>query len=90
MLLLLAQWLGSEVRAFNVFNYLTLRAVLAMATSLCISLLLGPAVIRKLTELKVGQVLSCENLPKSEKLLKMMVDLGEERPRQILAGIAKP
>ncbi len=40
-------------------------------------------------ELKVGQVLSCENLPKSEKLLKMMVDLGEERPRQILAGIAK-
>ncbi len=40
-------------------------------------------------ELKVGKVLSCENLPKSEKLLKMMVDLGEERPRQILAGIAK-
>jgi methionyl-tRNA synthetase len=40
-------------------------------------------------ELKVGQVLSCENLPKSEKLLKMMVDLGEERPRQVLAGIAK-
>ena len=40
-------------------------------------------------ELKVGQVLSCENLPKSERLLKMMVDVGEERPRQILAGIAK-
>ena len=55
MLLLLAQWLGSEVRAFNVFNYLTLRTVLAMATSLCISLMLGPAVIRKLTALKVGQ-----------------------------------
>ena len=43
MLLLLAQWLGGEVRAFNVFNYLTLRTVLAMATSLCISLMLGPA-----------------------------------------------
>ena len=55
MLLLLAQWLGNEVRAFNVFNYLTLRAVLAMATSLCISLMLGPAVIRKLTAMKVGQ-----------------------------------
>ena len=40
-------------------------------------------------ELKVGLVSSCENLPKSEKLLKMMVDVGEERPRQILAGIAK-
>jgi methionyl-tRNA synthetase len=40
-------------------------------------------------DLKVGRVLSCENLPKSEKLLKLMVDLGEQRPRQILAGIAK-
>ncbi len=40
-------------------------------------------------DLRVGRVLACENLPKSEKLLKLMVDLGEERPRQILAGIAK-
>ena len=29
MLLLLAQWLGQDVRAFNVFCYITLRAVLA-------------------------------------------------------------
>jgi methionyl-tRNA synthetase len=41
-------------------------------------------------ELKVGKVLSCENLPKSEKLLKLSVDLGDEGgPRQIVAGIAK-
>jgi methionyl-tRNA synthetase len=41
-------------------------------------------------ELKIGRVLACENLPKSEKLLKLSVDLGEESgPRQILAGIAK-
>jgi methionyl-tRNA synthetase len=41
-------------------------------------------------ELKIGRVLACENLPKSEKLLKLSVDLGEASgPRQILAGIAK-
>ncbi|AVG15559.1 phospho-N-acetylmuramoyl-pentapeptide-transferase [Chromobacterium vaccinii] len=55
MLLWLADLLGSHIRAFNVFNYTTLRAVMAALTSLAISLLLGPWVIRKLTELKVGQ-----------------------------------
>ncbi|MFN7940727.1 MAG: methionine--tRNA ligase [Thermoanaerobaculia bacterium] len=41
-------------------------------------------------ELKVGRVLECEAIPKSEKLLKLRVDLGEESgPRQVLAGIAK-
>jgi phospho-N-acetylmuramoyl-pentapeptide-transferase len=48
-------WLSQDVRAFNVFGYLTLRAVLAAATSLVIGLLAGPLVIRKLTELKIGQ-----------------------------------
>ena len=55
MLLMLMQWLGESVRAFNVFNYLTLRAVLATITALTISWTLGPWVIRKLTEMKVGQ-----------------------------------
>nr|WP_205692540.1 MULTISPECIES: phospho-N-acetylmuramoyl-pentapeptide-transferase [Chromobacterium] len=54
-MLWLADLLGSHIRAFNVFNYTTLRAVMAALTSLAISLLLGPWVIRKLTELKVGQ-----------------------------------
>jgi len=40
-------------------------------------------------ELKVGDVLACEAVPKSEKLLKLSVDLGEGSPRQIVAGIAK-
>jgi methionyl-tRNA synthetase len=41
-------------------------------------------------ELKVGNVLACEAIPKSEKLLKLRVDLGEPGgPRQVLAGIAK-
>ncbi|HTP95199.1 MAG TPA: phospho-N-acetylmuramoyl-pentapeptide-transferase [Burkholderiales bacterium] len=55
MLLAIAQWLAAEVRAFNVFNYITLRAVLATLTALAISFLVGPAMIRKLTAYKIGQ-----------------------------------
>src|SRR6266851_627240 len=55
MLLALTQWLAQDVRAFNVFQYITLRAVLATLTALVISLLAGPLVIRKLTAYKIGQ-----------------------------------
>ncbi|MEZ2720492.1 phospho-N-acetylmuramoyl-pentapeptide-transferase [Paenalcaligenes hominis] len=56
MLLELARWLAeSHIRAFGVFEYITLRAVLACATSLIIGLWSGPWVIRRLTELKIGQ-----------------------------------
>lgn len=60
MLLELFQWLAQDIRAFNVFSYLTLRAVLAAATALAIGLLAGPSVIRKLTELKIGQAVRSE------------------------------
>ena len=55
MLLELAQWLAKDVRLFNVFNYITLRAVLACLTALAITLILGPLVIRRLTAYKIGQ-----------------------------------
>jgi phospho-N-acetylmuramoyl-pentapeptide-transferase len=55
MLLTLAQWLSHDIRGFHVFNYITLRAVLATLTALAISFIAGPAMIRKLTEYKVGQ-----------------------------------
>ncbi len=55
MLLELAQLLAREVRAFNVFNYITLRAVLACLTALVISFIVGPAMIRRLTAYKIGQ-----------------------------------
>jgi phospho-N-acetylmuramoyl-pentapeptide-transferase len=55
MLLELAQWLAQDIRAFNVFNYITLRAVLATLTALIISFVVGPSLIRKLTQYKVGQ-----------------------------------
>jgi len=37
--------------------------------------------------LKVGVVVEAEEVPKSKKLLKLKVDLGEENPRQVVAGI---
>jgi methionyl-tRNA synthetase len=40
-------------------------------------------------ELRVGQVLTAERVPKSDKLLRFTVDVGEAEPRQILAGIAE-
>ena len=55
MLLELFQWLAKDVRAFNVFNYITLRAVLATMTALSISFVLGPGLIRWLTAKKIGQ-----------------------------------
>ena len=55
MLLELAQYLAKDIRAFNVFGYITLRAVLACLTALTISMLAGPLVIRKLTAYKIGQ-----------------------------------
>ena len=58
MLLSLAQWLQSlspELGFLRVFQYLTLRAVLAALTALMIGLLAGPFVIRRLISLKIGQ-----------------------------------
>jgi methionyl-tRNA synthetase len=40
-------------------------------------------------DLRVGQVLSAERVPKADKLLLLKVDLAEDQPRQILAGIAQ-
>ncbi len=39
------------------------------------------------TSLKIGTIVEAEEVPKSKKLLKLQVDLGEGRNRQILAGI---
>lgn len=39
-------------------------------------------------ELRVGKIISAEKVPETDKLLKLLVDLGEEKPRQIVSGIA--
>lgn len=58
MFLSLAQWLQTISPDFGylrVFQYITFRAVMAAMTALMIGLVAGPAVIRKLTQLKIGQ-----------------------------------
>ncbi len=42
----------------------------------------------KKIDLRVAKIVACENVPKSEKLLKLQVEIGSEQ-RQIVAGIAK-
>jgi len=37
--------------------------------------------------LKIGTIVSAEEVPKSKKLLLLQVDIGEENPRQVVAGI---
>jgi phospho-N-acetylmuramoyl-pentapeptide-transferase len=59
MLLSLSQWLAQldpeRLGFLRVFQYLTFRAVMAALTSLLIGLAFGPWVIRRLTEMKIGQ-----------------------------------
>lgn len=55
MLLYLFQRLAEDIPAFSVFNYLSLRAVLAALTALAIGFAAGPWVIRELKKLKIGQ-----------------------------------
>jgi phospho-N-acetylmuramoyl-pentapeptide-transferase len=54
VLLELAQWLAKDIRAFNVFGYITLRAVLACLTALLMTFMVGPMMIRRLTSYKIG------------------------------------
>ncbi len=55
MLVLLAERLEQYARAFNVFGYITLRAVLATMTALVISFVVGPRMIQWLARMKIGQ-----------------------------------
>jgi phospho-N-acetylmuramoyl-pentapeptide-transferase len=55
MLLWLAQYFQQDFGFLRVFNFITFRAVFATLTALAIGLIAGPAVIRMLTRMKVGQ-----------------------------------
>jgi phospho-N-acetylmuramoyl-pentapeptide-transferase len=56
----LAHWLAQRTTGwhtgFNVFNYLTFRAILATVSSLAISLIVGPGMIARLSRYQIGQV----------------------------------
>ena len=40
-------------------------------------------------QIRVGEILLCESVPKSSKLLRLSIDLGEASPRVVLSGIAE-
>lgn len=42
----------------------------------------------KKAEIKIGTILSAEKVPDTDKLIRLMVNVGEDAPRQILSGIA--
>lgn len=56
MLVWLSEWLAQYFHVFHVVQYLTLRAILGTITALFVALLVGPAMIRRLSLYKVGQV----------------------------------
>lgn len=56
MLLELTDWLARHFTAVHLFQYITFRTIMAALTALSLSLLFGPALIRKLALLKAGQV----------------------------------
>ncbi|MDG1799250.1 MAG: phospho-N-acetylmuramoyl-pentapeptide-transferase, partial [Luminiphilus sp.] len=55
MLMWLAQQLAVWESAFSVFDYITLRGILSAMTALIVSTLVGPAMIRGLRDMQVGQ-----------------------------------
>ena len=55
MLLTLTEYLTRFHTGFNVFGYITMRAILGALTALVLSLLLGPAMIRRLSTRQIGQ-----------------------------------
>ncbi|MDF2445005.1 MAG: phospho-N-acetylmuramoyl-pentapeptide-transferase [Moraxellaceae bacterium] len=57
MLLWLADFLAQYYKGFQVFHYLTLRAILSVATALILSLWWGPWMIEKLRAMKFGQAI---------------------------------
>lgn len=55
MLLYLTDWLTQFNSGFSVFRYLTLRGILGVLTALILSFVVGPAMIRRLRQYKIGQ-----------------------------------
>jgi len=43
----------------------------------------------KKLDIRIGKIITADKIEESEKLIKLMIDVGEDEPRQIIAGIAK-
>src|SRR5260370_17222779 len=67
MLLILTEYLAKFYTGFHVFQYLTLRGILAAVTALLMGLLIGPRMISLLSHYQIGQVVRTDG-PKSHLL----------------------
>ena len=69
MLYWITQHFASRISGLHVFSYLTFRAILAMGSALGLSLLVGPAMIARLSRYQIGQVVRTDgpqtHLPKA-------------------------
>ena len=69
MLFYIAEYLTEFVSGFNVFTYITMRAIMGALTALLISLFLGPVMIRRLSVRQIGQTVRddgpASHLPKA-------------------------
>jgi phospho-N-acetylmuramoyl-pentapeptide-transferase len=69
MLLYLTNYLSQFESGFNVFSYLTMRAILGALTALVLSFVIGPRMIKKLSHSQVGQPIRLDgpitHLPKA-------------------------
>ncbi len=63
MLYALAEYLTGFYSGFNVFRYLTLRAILGVLTALTISFVIGPYLIRRLSRHQIGQTVRNDGPP---------------------------
>ena len=63
MLLSLFDYLAQNFSGFNVFRYLTLRAICAVLTALIVSFVMGPVMIRKLSFHQIGQTVRNDGPP---------------------------
>ncbi len=63
MLYALAEYLTRFYSGFNVFRYLTLRAILGVLTALTISFVIGPYIIRRLSSRQIGQSVRSDGPP---------------------------
>jgi phospho-N-acetylmuramoyl-pentapeptide-transferase len=63
MLVALFELLAEQHSFFNVFQYLTLRAICAVLTALIVSLMVGPVMIRKLSYHQIGQTVRQDGPP---------------------------
>tara|TARA_Y100000815_G_scaffold104890_1_gene93879 strand:- start:107 stop:1189 length:1083 start_codon:yes stop_codon:yes gene_type:complete len=66
MLKSLFEILATEYSGLNVFRYLTFRAICSILTALVMSFVIGPLLIRKLNDLKIGETIR-EDGPKSHQ-----------------------